>query len=1005
MSNSRPQMNYSGIKQPPQLPQTPSGIKNLSSHVGLSFFMASKGTEAVQSLNADEVTNAYGTDLFTLGQPHYTHQTKFLGRMVAHGSKVVTKRITLPGAAVATLCLAVEVAIRNNPVYVRNSDGSVQTNPDGTPVTNGTMPGVMAIWRVIPYSGLGLAAIHPGQLGSVIGLDGQPLSQLTINGATTYTQTTVLPIMDIEMAWKGGRGNNFALGLTSVNSTNADPITSYRPFFLSLMENNTPLTLMNGEQSIPFTFDINHLDANGNATDIGAVVAAHLGDLGRSHVYLDNLNMVRGMILVGEPSLFNGEGVATNTDLIYPQNDPRNGAMVDILSGTTLGGVPYYEFTVDAGNFGGIIMDGNTPIPFSSGTDAYPTLADGSFDHMQTLIAYDLAVRAELVSIQTAGNAYSNTARLPFRVFWDSGYAMKTKFAAMAIKNTRPEVNVIITSFSVVDVISTFEPPVIVVPPCAPDTVAFGLGDLDVIAGDSLGIRYQINDGPILQTWYKSFGSGGFTQQGIQALMTIPLLPPPFLDGSTSVAFTRIPGIQDHSAAQTEPTDFTFNYVDNDGAYANASIVGNVSTAGVPTATTLKFLASPDAVVGSEYGFNRDLYPILFGSGTSTTIHSCSRIPVPSVSTIVCDGAINEAALTIKFAGGTYDFIVNGTALYSGLPLNQLYANLQINDSATFDVKLLSAAGSNVIPPTSSVLLAGLHVGGMTDARYIVDGGGYVLYIRNKATASKRIRMINHRDSQTSVPSEALGVNVAQGVSFPVALNNITAGYEEIDPSSPSVYVCLEATLNISCVGATTTSGQFTLSGHYGIYLNGIRIAANVDDTAVASTLSAISGISVVDQPNGVIGDSFCITNDYQYYIDTNDSTAKYAPTGTDTDGPGRIWWELSVDDTVKGIATGGDITLSDAALDQVATYGATLYDFVENIPNSVGLAGGYSSVGSWLQNLSNTTIDVQLHPLFNVPVIPLVDSDGNSSYVQDPVTGIISVTLAAYSGTPHSNN
>lgn len=1014
MSNNLPRMNYGGIKQKLTATTPSNDVKNVSSHVGLSFVMASKGTEKVLTLNADEVLATYGIDLFDVGAKHYTHQSKYLSRMVAHGSKVVTKRITLPDAEVATLCLAAEITVRDNPVYVRNSDGSLRYDANGVVLTDGTSPGVFISWRAIPYSGFGLAAITQGRSGETLGLDGTPLAYLTNGEGGGFQTTSIVPILDLELSWKGGRGNAYSVGLTSLNDNNDAGLSTFRHFFLTLQENNQPLTLPTGDLSALFSFDPNHQDTEGNAVDITTVIAKQFKDIGRVHVYSTNLNTIRSTVLNGQMDLFDGEITQSNADVIYPEGDVRNGSMLNLLSGTTVKGIPYYRLYVDKGNFGGIDMDGFATIPFANGTDGYPTTDEGTWDRLETIKQYDLAVRAELIEMATKGNKYGNAARFPFRVFWDSGYSMATKFAALAIKNSRPEVNVITTPFSVVDVVSSLPDPGPVDPgdgPCVPTTLSVGnnpgfAAAMLAQSSPSMGIRYQVNGGPIKQTWIAwNYGPVPDSYARIVfAYSLVGLLPS---ENGSSVQSTPINDMFQQTVNPVTIYDFVMD-IDNPNDFTTPiSLRGLAAADGVAHATDITFLPSPAATVGADYGFNIDLFPFVFGSAQSITMHSCGRVqPTVGPTPITCTGAVGEAVFQIG-GGGQYDFIVNGTALYSNLTLAQLIANLQMNNNNTFETVCLAISGAqppyDAPAPGSSALLVALYASG-----YVITNGSirdswtYALLIRNAAGTNQRIRIVQRTSGNAS------GVRVSElTLNAIVPFNNSTVGLDVSDPAHPSVYFCLAAINLFSCAGATPGSGDFTIEGNYDVYLDGIRIGAHVPDTDVPALLNSTQEL-IVDSAalNGI--DSLCISPDYAFTSDQSQPDLYYDP-NTDTSAATKVWWKVSVDGVVIGIAVGGDISPADAALDQVATYGARLSQYVEDIPEDNGLtdiAGGFGNNGSWLQNLTNAPMTVRIQPLFTSPVVPMTDTD------RDPVVDVLALAvtngyydalLSPYNNDPHN--
>ena len=116
------------------LPQTT--VTDQPLHMALSFLLCQKGpvnTPVVGS--STDLQNIFGAGTFDNTQPYFNHQSVF-AKTAMQGGKMCVVRMIPEDAATASLVL--ECTLTQGPItqYVRNSDGSVQTDSNGNPSSN-----------------------------------------------------------------------------------------------------------------------------------------------------------------------------------------------------------------------------------------------------------------------------------------------------------------------------------------------------------------------------------------------------------------------------------------------------------------------------------------------------------------------------------------------------------------------------------------------------------------------------------------------------------------------------------------------------------------------------------------------------------------------------------------------------------------------------------------------------------------------------------------------------
>ncbi|MBO7716608.1 MAG: hypothetical protein J6S85_23785 [Methanobrevibacter sp.] len=103
-------------------------------HMALTFLLCQKGPVNTPTVGSStDLQNIFGSGTFDNTQPYFNHQSVF-AKTAMSGGKVCVVRLAPEDAATASLVL--ECTLTEGPItqYVRNSDGSIQTDTNGNPV-------------------------------------------------------------------------------------------------------------------------------------------------------------------------------------------------------------------------------------------------------------------------------------------------------------------------------------------------------------------------------------------------------------------------------------------------------------------------------------------------------------------------------------------------------------------------------------------------------------------------------------------------------------------------------------------------------------------------------------------------------------------------------------------------------------------------------------------------------------------------------------------------------
>lgn len=408
----------------------PRAALQIPQHLPKLFIFAEKGKVGPQYVDFDaaSLTQLYGDETFNVNKKYYTHQSPFLQAIASAGNNCVIHRLVAPDAKdVANLALYLDVLPTQVPLYVKNSDGSLDLDTNGAPI-----PQLDSTDNPVLVAGFKLAWVVDKTVANVGEYQRGLLTQrngLQVAGAV---QSTQYPIFEFAASDAGEAGNRLAVRLFSALETDIVPFPSnilndgkMYPFYFQMVKLVDSLTgktnsVLNsfGAQQAKFIAKEKGIDpASGAVIDLEKTVrdqyidvpVAQSTDLGSVYVYHANLeeiltNVYNAEKIISDPSR---DDVINNTAMnIYALN---------FLSFTSANGSPYQTAKlVDL--VGSVRLTKNTNLFLSGSTDGTITPA-----------LLDMLVSADMDNYNNSLHEYNDLVMHPESMIYDSGFGLATK--------------------------------------------------------------------------------------------------------------------------------------------------------------------------------------------------------------------------------------------------------------------------------------------------------------------------------------------------------------------------------------------------------------------------------------------------------------------------------------------------------------------------------------------------------------------------------------------------
>lgn len=482
--------------EPEQIPQ----------HLPHVYLLAERGPTTPELVIGDSAIRTYGAETFNLRGKFATHQTVLANTFSANANAMMIQRVIPTNAKKALLRIALEVIRSKIPKYLRNADGTFQTDADGVLQQDGSnvVEGYRLVWRrgVGQWTGaaanFGAGTIVSGFRAGSVTVGSKVLSSYGVDA-----ESDIYPILDLEVSHHGGYGNRIGFRLSAPNDNtlpagDVAAMNTVKSFMyrIGLLERpmnvSTPnLIATNGGdlfQDLCFTQDTVH-PQTGTFISMDEMLIQNYQDLetpglpkkwgpfGRMFIYQDNLESILTKLTQGEAAA--GALAATvgeasfDTDAItagYGRTtatgftNTANKRLLNIFTGVDQYNVPYETFTTaDSVSFGGIAFNDNTTHYAVNGSDGLTNDDTPSLDErLKDLATFDSLVANQVANYgDLAGLNMLDAARYPVSTIWDSGFSIETKKKLYTAMGRRKDMYVVISSQAVAEYADPLNPDIL----------------------------------------------------------------------------------------------------------------------------------------------------------------------------------------------------------------------------------------------------------------------------------------------------------------------------------------------------------------------------------------------------------------------------------------------------------------------------------------------------------------------------------------------------------------
>jgi len=429
----------------------PQSSLEIPQHLPKFYLFSEQGPMGDTYVDFDNVslTKMFGDATFDINSKYFTHQTHFLMGAAAAGNNCVISRIGASDAKdVANIALYIDVLPTQVPLYVKNSDGSIDLDVNGLPTTvkdsagnTVNVNGFKLAW-IIDHTAVPVGTYQRGLLTQRNGIQ--------VDGTT---QSTQYPIFEAAASSPGEAGNKLALKLYAGMQTDIVPFPTnilldgkMFPFYFQMTKLVDKLTgktqsILNsfGSQYAKFVGKTKGIDpASGAIIDmektvtdqyINMPVGQETG-LGSIYVYNQNLQTLL-------TSFYNAEKVISDSsrDSVINNTD-SNIYAINFLSFTSSNGSPYQTLKLVDLN-GSIRLTKNTNLFLAGSSDG--TISESLLDQ---LVAQDMANYADPL------HEYNDLVAHPESIVYDSGFTLSTKKALCKMISRRKDTYVALSTFA-----------------------------------------------------------------------------------------------------------------------------------------------------------------------------------------------------------------------------------------------------------------------------------------------------------------------------------------------------------------------------------------------------------------------------------------------------------------------------------------------------------------------------------------------------------------------------
>lgn len=440
ITSGSPRIYQTGIKDRSR--RTVQAVReNIPTFLAKVYGFAQSGPEEPQLVVGATRTILYGDETFNERSKYATHTTVLSNVLNGQANAQMFERVIPKDAGPkSTLRLSLDLLSTQVPLYERNDDGSIKRGNDGLPVLTGAnAAGFKGRWIVkqIPTGDMGIATEKPGTM------------------MDNALQSTLYPIMDLEVPYIGEDGNNNGLRMWAQTATGLSPLddrilaeSKIYPFRMACLKRTDSLSTgrvvrtVQDETSVQVCFKPGAIDRNTDKElyvgdvftqayeDVDSVdLPPMLGPFGKTHTYDATVVKVLKRIYATEAPLADEFSDITGTsvdDELY---------LINLLGAHSSQNVPYQSFILETTGTDVARMSENSVFYARGGSD-------GTMNEtvLAELVSEKIAEYADLTSDKM--NRVVNCES----VFIDSGFPLETKYDLVKFIAIRKDTAVILST-------------------------------------------------------------------------------------------------------------------------------------------------------------------------------------------------------------------------------------------------------------------------------------------------------------------------------------------------------------------------------------------------------------------------------------------------------------------------------------------------------------------------------------------------------------------------------
>lgn len=440
IKNAAPKPILTGIKDEAGRP-LPVVREAVPQHLPLVYIQTQRGPVSPQLVGGKDMLDMYGSQSFEERSKYFSHQTLVSNICEGNGNLVMIKRVLAANAARASMVLSLEIVADDIPVYLRDTDGTVLRNTDGTKQTDpvATVDGFRLAWSV-------------GPLTDTNNLRGEVTTAGTLAGRAGETSTKY-PIFAFAAGF-GEYGNNVGIRLSFPGPNTALPADMdivpseramiYRGQFVERADIYTLPTITPSalaEQAIEFALkpgvvnpktdqdmDVSRLISEYQSIDPSTGAIPQYGPFESMYAYNANVNAILSLIMPKETA-------ASGTAL-------DDMAMLNIMNALDYNGIDFYSYIMDASS---LSLNDSTTHYALGGDDG-----DVGETFLNELVIAECNTNWENIDYPLV-----DSARYPFSILYDSGFSLDTKKAIISTMGYRRDISVAICTQDVLETDNT----------------------------------------------------------------------------------------------------------------------------------------------------------------------------------------------------------------------------------------------------------------------------------------------------------------------------------------------------------------------------------------------------------------------------------------------------------------------------------------------------------------------------------------------------------------------